>query len=412
MPKKAAELSAKKVASIKSPGMYAVGGVDGLYLQIAGGGRSWILRYKFGERRRDLGIGSTGDYSLSEAREAARKYRKQVAEGIDPIDARQAKKAAAKVDAAKAVSFQQCAERYITAHQAGWRSAKHRQQWDNTLAQYAFPMLGNLPVAAVDTTLVVQVIEPLWATKAETASRLRGRIESILDWAKVRGYRQGENPARWRGHLDKMLPKKAKVRPVVHHAALPYAEIAAFVTALRQQESVAARVFEFMILTATRSGEARGARWDEIDLKAGLWTIPGARMKAGKEHRVPLSDAAMAIVEQMAAIRCNDFVFAGMRPNTCVAERTIPALLERMSRRDLTAHGFRSTFSDWVAERTAFPSEVREMALAHSVGSAVEQAYRRSDLFEKRRQLAEAWARYCAAPPATADNVVDLTARA
>jgi integrase len=397
MPKRGAGLTARLVETKKKPGLFADGG--NLYLQVTGDGanhvaKSWVYRYQLGGRRRDMGLGSVENYTLAEAREKVREARRLVAEGIDPIEKRRAERAAQAIADAKAMTFKDCAEAYIQAHQAGWRSVRHAAQWSTTLRDYAYPVFGSLPVASIDVGLVMKAIEPIWTMKAETASRLRGRIEAVLDWAKTRGYRAGENPARWKGHLENLLPKKAKVAPVVHHAALAYAKITTFVAGLRQQESVAARVLEFAILTATRSGKARAVRWDEIDLKASLWTIPGARTKAGKEHRVPLSDAAMAIVEAMAAIKSCDFVFAGMKPNTCVAERTIPALLERMGRRDLTAHGFRSTFSDWAAEQTSFPSEVREMALAHTVGNKVEAAYRRGDLFDKRRQIMDAWARF------------------
>ncbi len=269
-------------------------------------------------------------------------------------------------------------------------------------------MFGDLPVAAVDTALVTKAIEPVWTLKPETASRVRGRIESVLDWAKARGYRAGDNPARWRGHLDNLLPARSKVRRVEHHAALPYGEAAAFMAELRRQEGMAARALEFAILTAARTSEVLGARWGEINIAERLWTVPGERMKAGREHRVPLSDAAMAIIEAMAERRQGEFVFAGARGGT-LSNMAMLMLLRRMGRGDLTAHGFRSTFRDWAAERTNFPADVAEMALAHTVADKVEAAYRRGDLFAKRRQLAEAWARFCDAP-AAAGQVVPLRA--
>jgi integrase len=261
-------------------------------------------------------------------------------------------------------------------------------------------------VQAIDVGLVMKALEPIWNEKPETASRVRGRIESVLDWATARGYRQGENPARWRGHLENLLPKKSKVWRVEHHAALPYTEIGAFMAELREQDGTAARALEFAILTAARTGEVIGATWSEIDLEGHLWTIPAVRMKAGKEHRVPLSDAALAVLRAMGEVQTGEFVFPGNRAKQPLSQMAMLMLLRRMGRDGLTVHGFRSAFSDWCAEQTAFPSEVREMALAHTVGDKVEAAYRRGDLFEKRRQLAEAWARYCGTPPAADDNRV------
>jgi integrase len=307
------------------------------------------------------------------------------------------------------MTFQACADAYIAAHRAGWRSAKSLTAWEGTLGAYVHPVFGALPVQAIDTALVTKAIEPIWAEKPETAGRVRGRIEAILDWATARGHRQGENPARWRGHLDKLLPNKTKVRRVEHHAALPYPEISAFMAELRQQEGVAALALEFAILTAARTGEVIGARWDEFNLAERLWTIPGQRMKAGREHRVPLPDAALAIIETMAGIREGDFVFPGGKASRPLSNMSMLMLLRRMGREDLTIHGFRSSFRDWAAERTGFPAEVAEMALAHTVADAVERAYRRGDLFQMRRQMMDAWAKFCAAPSA-AGRVVPIGA--
>jgi integrase len=293
------------------------------------------------------------------------------------------------------MTFDGCAAAYIDAHKTGWQNAKHRDQWRNTLTSYASPMFGSLPVQAVDVGLVMKALESIWQTKPETASRLRGRIEAVLDWAKVRGYREGENPARWRGHLDKLLPAPSKVRKVEHHPALPYDELADFVAALRSQEGVAARALGFLILTAARTGEVIGSRWDEVDLEEKIWVVPAARMKAGREHRVPLSEAAAAVLEQMKQIRESDFVFPGGKKGKPLSNMAMLAVLKRMDRGELTAHGFRSSFRDWAAERTNYPHEVAEMALAHTVGDKVEAAYRRGDLFQKRRQIMEAWARFC-----------------
>jgi integrase len=402
-----AALTARQVETTREPGLYGDGG--GLYLRVTPtGGKFWVYRYMLNGRRRDMGLGSVELFSLAEARKRALEARRLCADGIDPIDARETARHATATATAKTLSFQSCAERYIEAHRAGWSNPKHLQQWQNTLADYVYPVFGSLPIATVDVGLVMQVLEPMWADKAETANRLRGRIESVLDWATARGYRHGENPARWRGHLENLLPKRSRVRRIKHHAALPYDEIGVFMADLRQYESVAARALEFTILTAARSGEVIGARWEEINIAARLWTIPVERMKAGKEHRVPLSDAAMTIIEAMSAIRSSDYVFPGRGAGQPIGETGLRFQLGRMKRDDLTTHGFRSTFSDWCTEQTNFPSEVREMALAHAVGNRVEAAYRRGDLFEKRRQLAEAWGRYCCETAPAQDAVVQL----
>jgi len=387
------------ITQAKRPGYYGDGG--GLLLQVsAGGAKSWVFRFKQGGRLREMGLGATHTVSLAEARQKALECRKARLDGHDPIEARKDERMKAKLNTAKATSFEACAERYIAAYKAGWKNDKHAAQWPATLAAYVNPVFGSLPVQAVDVGLVMKAIEPIWTAKPETASRVRGRIESILDWATARGYRQGENPARWRGHLENLLPKKTKVRRVEHHAALPYPEIAGFMAELRQQEGVAAHALEFAILTAARTGEVIGATWNEIDFAKRLWTVPAERMKASREHRVPLSDAALAILETLRATREGDFVFPGSRAARPISNMAMLMLLRRMGRGDLTAHGFRSTFRDWAAERTTFPAEVAEMALAHTVSDRVEAAYRRGDLFQKRRQLAEAWARFCAALPA------------
>jgi integrase len=391
------KLTALAVTQAKRRGYYGDGG--GLLLQVsAGGAKSWVFRFKEGGKLREMGLGPLHTIGLAEARQRAQECRKARLDGRDPIAEGKAARVAAKLDAARAMTFKACAERYIGTHKAGWRNAKHGAQWTATLDTYVYPHFGTLPVQTIDVGLVLKAVEPIWATKSETANRVRGRIESILDWATARGHRQGENPARWRGHLENLLPKRSKVRRVEHHAALAYAEIAAFMVELRRQQGIAASALEFAILTAARTGEVIGARWGEINTGERLWTIPAERMKAGKEHRVPLSDAAMAIVEKMAAIRSGDFAFPGAKANRPLSNMAFLMLLRRMERGDLTAHGFRSSFRDWAAERTTFPAEVAEMALAHAVGDKVEAAYRRGDLFLKRRQLADAWARYCAAP--------------
>jgi len=389
-------LSAVFVAKVAKPGRYHDGG--GLYLQVrAADKKAWLFRF----RRKWMGLGPLRDVSLAEARSAAAKCRKMLLAGIDPLEARRSDKR--KVLAG--TSFKECAERYIASHQASWRNSKHRWQWSSTLSTYAYPVLGDFPVATVDTGLILKVLEPIWTTKAETASRLRGRIESVLDWAKARDYRQGDNPARWRGHLDHLLPAPRKVRAVNHHAALPYVEMPEFMHALRECEGVAPRALEFVILTAARTGEAIGATWDEI--AGDVWTIPAARMKSGREHRVPLSDAALALLSKMP--REGQYLFAGMRPNSHLSDTTMLKLLERMGRADLTTHGFRSSFRDWVAERTNYPRDIAEAALAHAISDKTEAAYRRGDALDKRRRLMAEWAKYCS-EPAHAGDVVPLHA--
>ena len=400
------KLTTVQVRQARRRGLYGDGG--GLFLQVgAGGAKSWVFRFKQAGRLRVMGLGPVHTVSLAEARDKATDCRKLRLNGVDPIDDRRAARSAAKFEAAKAITFEQCAEAYIAAHKAGWRSEKHAAQWPSTLASYVYPVLGSLSVQAVDVALVMRVLEQkiagagdeaLWRARPETASRVRGRIESILDWATARGYREGENPARWRGHLENLLPPRSKVRRVEHHAALPYPEIGAFMAELRAIGGIAARALEFTILTAARTGEAVGARWGEINFPDRLWTVPGERMKAGKEHRVPLSNAALAILGDLAAIRSDDHVFPGGRVGRPLSNMAMLMLLRRMSRGDLTAHGFRSSFRDWAAECTSFPTEVAEMALAHTVSDKVEAAYRRGDLFQKRRQLTEAWAALCDAP--------------
>lgn len=389
--------------------MYPDGG--GLYLQVTeSGAKSWIFRFMLNGRAREMGLGPLHAVSLSDARTKATECRRLRVDGFDPIEARKVERDKARLAAARALTFKDAADAYINAHQAGWRNAKHAAQWRSTLDAYAGPVFGSLPVQDVDVSLIMKVLEPIWATKTETASRIRGRIEAVLDWATVRGYRRGDNPARWRGHLENLLPQRSKVQRVEHHRALPYGEIGAFMGTLRQQDGVAAVAFEFLILTATRTSETIGARWDEVDIDHAIWTIPADRIKAGKEHRVPLSAPAIAILKRLNKIRQGDFVFPGGKAKKPLSNMALLALLKRMRRADLTAHGFRSTFRDWTAERTNYPREVAEMALAHTVSDKVEAAYRRGDLFEKRRRMMEEWARYCGA--ARPGNVVAIRARA
>jgi integrase len=393
-------LSHRKVETLKEPGMHSDGG--GLYLQVTQGSdgtprKSWLFRFAVSGRERQMGLGPLADVPLAEARDLALAAREMCRAGKDPITEREVSRAKASLVAAKSMSFDECATAYIAAHRAGWRNVKHASQWTNTVATYCSPIFGKLPVQLVDVGLVMKAIEPIWSTKPETAGRVRGRIERILDWAKVRGYRDGENPARWRGHLDHLLPARGKVRRVKHHAALPYSELPAFVAALRGRDAVAARALEFAILTAARTSEVLGATWSEIDLDARLWTIPVERMKAGREHRVPLGNRAVEIIRNMMTTKQNDYIFYGDRRAT-LSNMSLLMLLRRMGRNDITTHGFRSSFRDWTAEQTNCPSAAAEIALAHSVGNAVEAAYRRKDMLYKRRLLMARWENYCAKP--------------
>jgi integrase len=379
-------LSARKVTTERKKGRYADGG--GLYLQVSDkGAKSWLFRFMQDGKARQMGLGAVHTVSLAEARDAALKCRKLLHEGADPIEERKRARVSRRHKDASAKTFKECAEAYIKSHSAGWRNAKHAAQWSSTLETYAYPEVGALPVQDVDTTLVMNILDPIWRTKTETASRLRGRIEVILDWASTRNYRKGENPARWNGHLANLLPAKSKIKKVKHHAALPYDEIGQFMIQLAERNSVSARGLEFLILTAARPGEVLGATWAEVDLAKAVWTLPADRMKADKEHRVPLSESVLDVLRKMQAAAVSQFVFPGGQRDKPLSNMAFLQLLKRMGKGDLTAHGFRSTFRDWAAEQTTQPREVAELALAHSIGDKVEAAYRRGDLFEKRRQL-------------------------
>ncbi|WP_234730118.1 tyrosine-type recombinase/integrase [Acidocella facilis] len=378
-------------------GFHADGG--GLYLSVKpSGARSWIFRFHDNGRLRDMGLGPTHTVPLQTARRLALEARQARLAGIDPIARKSHARRQAAAEAARAVTFNKAAELYIDAHAAGWSNAKHAAQWRATLEAYAFPVIGRLPAADIDTAAVLEILQPIWTTKPETAGRVRGRVEAILDYAKSRGWRDGENPARWRGHLDHLLPSRAKVAKVEHHAALPYAEVMAFMERAAEIEAISAFALRFLILTAARTSEILGAKWDEIDLEARVWSIPAERMKARRAHRVPLSDQAMQILETVAPLRREDDspVFPGQQPGRPLSNMAMLKLLARMGRSDVTAHGFRSAFRDWAAEETDFAREVAEMALAHAVGNQVEAAYRRGDLFAKRAELMAAWANYVA----------------
>jgi integrase len=413
------KLSALAVQRQKTPGRYGDGG--GLWLQVSeSGGKSWIFRFMHDGKARHMGIGPLEMVSLAEARELARGHRRLLFEGLDPIEARAANRQAAKATAARARTFKDCAEAFMSAHAAGWRNPKHAAQWRATLTTYAYPVIGEVSITAIDTAMVMKVIEAIWTTKAETASRVRGRIESVLDWATARSFRSGENPARWRGHLDHLLPARGKVARVRHHRALPYPELPRFMAQLRAQNCLSARALEFTILTAARTGEVIGATWAEVNFSDRVWIIPSERMKAGKAHRVPLSCSAVRILEALPRERDNNFVFIGAVANRPLSNMAMLELLRGLqsapgdaakgvaptspagaAREALTAapaftvHGFRSTFRDWAAERTSHSHEAVEMALAHTVSDKVEAAYRRGDMFEKRRALIDDWEAFC-----------------
>lgn len=395
------KLSPLAVTKATKPGYYGDGA--GLWLQVsASGSKSWVFRYTLAGKSREMGLGATHTVTLSSARAQAKENRLMLHEGKDPLDTRKVAKLAEAMAKARMMTFDQCAAAYIAAHRESWKNAKHASQWENTLNTYATPIIGPLPVADVDTALVVKVLSPIWQSKTETATRLRGRIESILDWATVSKHRQGENPARWRGHLDNLLADPSRAARVVHHPALPWQDVGVFMAELRVQEGIAARAAEFAILTAARSGEVRGATWDEIDLTAGLWTIPAERMKGKREHRVPLSPPVLALLN--ATPRLEALLFPGRREGAGLSDMSLTAVLRRMGRTAITMHGFRSTFRDWCAESVAnsFPREVCEHALAHSLPDKVEAAYRRGDLLEKRVMLMQAWASYCGTIPTAA----------
>jgi len=380
-----------------SEGMHLDGA--GLYLQVSkSGAKSWIFRYQLDKRRREMGLGSLSAVPAKEARRKALKARALLADGIDPVENRDQLQAAASGQAArncaKAVTFRDAADEYVKANRAAWRSAKHAQQWENTLAKYAYPLIGDIPIGEVDDVHVLRILQPIWTTKTETASRVRGRIECVLDAAKARKLREGENPARWRGHLDKLLPKPTKVARVQHHPALPYAELPSLITELREHQGISALALEFLIYTAARSGEVLRATWAELSEEDTLWSLDSDRMKAGKPHRVPLSTGAKEVLQRARANNDLQWIFPGQRSGNAMSDMALTMLLRRL-RPGYTVHGFRSSFRDWAAEKTEYPFEMAEMALAHTVGSKVEAAYRRGDMLERRRQMMQDWADWC-----------------
>lgn len=384
----------KKMISEASAGTHRVN--DGLYLQVSkSGSTSWIFRFQLDGRRREMGLGTYPDVSMLAAKEASEDARRLVAKRIDPITARDKALADGRTQSEKVVTFKAYALDYIQTHRAGWSNVKHAQQWENTLTTYAFPVIGEKPISAVNTDDLLKILSPIWSVKNETASRVRNRLEAIISSAKARRLFEGENPALWKGHLETLLPKRNSLKRVKHHAALPYAEIPEFICQLNQQAGLSARALLLVILTACRTSEVLQAAWAEFDLDAAVWTIPAARMKARREHKVPLSAQAVAILRSTPQLLGSPYVFPGTRPGRPLSQMAMAMLLRRMKLEGLTVHGFRSSFRDWAAEETSFPNMVAEMALAHTVSNAVEAAYRRGDLLAKRKELMQAWADYC-----------------
>jgi integrase len=406
------DLTLKQVAALRAPGKHRVSKC--CYLQVTEtGARSWLFRYQRHGRAHWHGLGGCDLVSLAEARDLTIDRRKMLRAGIDPIEHARARRQQALVATAVTMTFRQCAERYIASHKAGWRSAVHHHQWVSSLAAYAFPIIGDLPVHAIDVSLVLRVLEPIWREKTETATRVRNRVELILDWARARGYRPKDspNPARWRGHLDKLLPKPTNLRLVQHLAAMSYVEVPDFAASLRGRPGVPARALEFLILTAARPGEGLGATWAEIDLDNRVWTVPAGRMKGHREHRVPLSDRAVELLTLLPREAGNDRVFLSPRRGKALSQSWVLRVMKGMGVEG-TPHGFRSSFRDWCAEMTGFPSELAEMSLAHAIKGKAEAAYFRSDVMAKRRRLMDAWARYVTSPAPAKSEVVPMARRA
>ena len=417
MPRVAEELTALDVKRLVYPGgkrnvLFSVGGVTGLYLQITPkGGRSWVLRIKVGALRRDIGLGSFPTVTLSQAREKAREAREKIERGIDPVEERKATKAALIAAQHRGLSFAQAVEKALAAKLDAFKNPKHRQQWENTLATYATPDLGKMLVQDITTQDVLRVLQPIWATKTETASRVRGRIESVLSWATVAGHRTGDNPARWAGNLKELLPPPSKVAKEENHPALTLEDTPRWYAAVQRHGGSGARALEFAALTATRSQEVRGALWDEIDLDKALWIVPAERMKMDREHRVPLSARAVELLNALPKLEGNPLVFPAARGGE-MSDATMSATMKRMHKADIAAggvgyldrvskrpavpHGLRSTFRDWAAEMTNYPGDMAEVALAHKISNAVEASYRRGDMIEKRRRMMADWANFMA----------------
>lgn len=412
MPRIAKELGPLAVKGLTTAGLHPVGGVAGLMLQVSPTGtRSWLLRVKVGQKRREIGLGAFPGVTLALARQKAQATRDDITKGIDPVAQRAAARQAIVQQQQDEKSlnwtFKRCAEAYIKAKKPGWRNAKHGTQWENTLDTYAYPSIGDMLVRHVNINHIINIVEPHWTTKNETISRVRNRIELVLDWATVRKLRTGDNPARWKGNLDKLLADRKTVGAVTGHKALAAADLYGFMQALTAVPGTSARCLEFVILTACRSGEARLATWPEIDLKNKTWSIPGARMKSGRPHSVPLSDEAVALLEALPTVEGTDLIFPGAKKDKPLSDMSLSAVVRRMAV-DAVPHGFRASFSSWCASSTGYPSEVREMALAHVIGDGTVAAYQRSDLFEKRRNLMADWAKFLGTAPQVGGNVVPM----
>ena len=403
MAKLARELSALEVSRLNTPGHHAVGGVTGLYLYVNdSNARSWVLRVMVGLKRRHIGLGGYPTVTLVQAKENARQLRNEVSKGNDPIQQRKEETYRLRAQQASAITFENAAEGYLDTHGDSWKNAKHRAQWANTLTTYAYPFIGKLLVRDIEVEHVLAVLTPIWKIKNETASRVRGRIESVLDWAAARNFRSRENPARWKGLLDKLLSAPSRVKVVEHHRALPIDDTPGFVARLRMHEGMAALALEFAILCAARSGEVRGARWSEIDMEACLWTIPKERMKAGREHRVPLNAQAIEILVSIPKADSTSPIFFAPKGGV-LSDMTLTALMRRMNV-DAVPHGFRSTFRDWVSERTTYPRDLAEQALAHAIENKVEAAYRRGDMLEKRRIMMKEWGEFISNSPSDSEK--------
>ena len=395
MPRKAAELPPLSINRLKEPGLWAVGGVAGLYLHVnARGARSWILRVVVGDKRRDMGLGGYPDIGVADARQKAREARLKIEQGVDPILLRKQAKSELMALQATDKTFEQAAGEYIKIHADSGSNDKHRKQWESTLAAYAFPVVGKLSLRHIRQEHILKILEPIWTTKTETATRVRGRMESILDWAKVKGLRSGENPAAWKGHLDHMLPAPTRLKKIEHLTAVPVREMPGFMVKLRQAAGIAAQALEFLILTAARSGEVRGITWQEVSLEDALWVVPAERMKMKREHRVPLSNRAVDILKSQPRIDGNPLVFPAPRGSQ-MSDATMSAVLKRMNV-DATVHGFRSSFRDWCGDYTNYPRDLAEQCLAHGADDPVEAAYRRGDALERRREIMNEWSKFIA----------------
>jgi integrase len=395
-------LTAKKVERTRKPGRYRCGIVKGLLLQVTdSGAKSWVLRYELRGRERWMGLGSASEFNLKEARERARTARQQLADGIDPLVGKRATAEAARLAEARKLTFRQAAEQYFNQHETKWSSVHHREQFLTTLKAHVFPSIGDMDVAAIETADVLRTFEPIWKTKTSTADRTRSRVEQVIDWAVIRGHRTpGTNPARWKGHLDQVLPAPRKVAPVEHHPAMDFRALPQFMAELRQVPGTAARALEFLIHVCARSGEVRGATWDEIDFDNKIWIVPGDRTKTRKEHRVPLSPACIELLEKLPRQAGNHLIFNGPKSGSGLSHTAMTYVMWQLGQRDVTTiHGFRSSFSNWAHEQTAHSAHTIEISLAHNVGNEVERAYRRTDMIAKRRQLMEQWSKFCLSPP-------------